>query len=228
MRLNMGIFDALFKKKKQEAGPSKPPIALSLALSEIETFRTGRSFVISDTSQRESLLTRLESEYSRKLPLFLLEYLTQSAPIESAYLDDVGNPICLFATTDLKYKQDGYNFDPRSQQAIEGWPEQYFIVADRGGDPIAVDLTSLTGSVWILEHGEGDWENRRQIADSVGQFLLCVFAQHHALNEFERPAIIDDAKGFNLSPLAAAWYFPRMQEWAGKHYKEWCHIFDDH
>ena len=57
--------------------------------------------------------------------------------------------------------------------------------------------------------------------------MLCSAALHHALTAFEHPHIIDDERGFNLAPQAAAWLFPRMKAWAEPHYAAWCSAFDN-
>jgi hypothetical protein len=90
-----------------------------------------------------------------------------------------------------------------------------------------LDLDDPEMDVQKLWHGEGDWETGSMVADSLGQFLLCSAALHHAFTAFEEERIIDDARGFNLAPQAAAWLFPRMKTWVGPHYGAWCSVFDN-
>ncbi len=133
----------------------------------------------------------------------------------------------LYSTDNLKKTQDGYNYNSISKAKIDGWPDYYFMIADEGADPVVIDLKNESTSVLRLTHGAGSWEYGDIIANSIGQFLLCCAAKHHALNNFEEEVITDDENGFCLAPNAANWYFKHMQKWAGTYYNHWCSIFDN-
>ena len=86
---------------------------------------------------------------------------------------------------------------------------------------MVLDLGQPAAGIQKLLHGAGSWDEGHPVADTLGQFLLCSAALHHALHAFEDEPILDDAQGFNLAPQAAAWLFPRLKAWAGPHYGAW-------
>lgn len=99
--------------------------------------------------------------------------------------------------------------------------------ADEGADPILIDLENTENGIQKLQHGAGSWDYGSTVADNFGQFILCCAAQHHALNNFEEEPFVDDENGFCLADDAAKWYFPKMKEWAGKYYEQWCADLDN-
>lgn len=107
------------------------------------------------------------------------------------------------------------------------------LIGDEGADPIIIDLSAAqnaSGNCQVLQamHGAGDWDFA-PIADSLPQFLLLLSAQEHTWATYgnDDDMIIDDEKGFNLSPLPAAWLFPFMHKYAGEYYSEWTRGFDN-
>ena len=170
---------------------------------------------------------RLAAEFGRELPAELVTYLDTIAPAQEVDFNTVGNPFCLYGLDRLGIRQPGYNWNPVTNTPIDDWPAGFFLLGDEGGDPVLLDLDDPEMGVQKLWHGEGDWETGSMVADTLGQFLLCSAALHHALTAFEEERIIDDARGFNLAPQAAAWLFPRMKTWAGPHYGAWCSVFDN-
>lgn len=97
------------------------------------------------------------------------------------------------------------------KEAIEGWADEWFIIADIGADPIIYNLKSGRGEIQQLVHGAGNWDNGEVVADSIGQFILCSAALQHALLAFEEDPILDDGKGFFLDPEASQWFFSYMK-----------------
>lgn len=136
--------------------------------------------------------------------------------------------MCVYGVDNLKHRQDGYNYNPVKNEAINGWPDSHFIIADEGSDPVIIDLAETRNGIQRLTHGAGSWDYGEILADTFGQFLLCCAAQHHAINNFEEDPFIDDEKGFNLADNAAKWYFENMKIWAGNYYDVWCSDFDNH
>jgi hypothetical protein len=170
---------------------------------------------------------RLAAEFGRELPADLITYLDTIAPAEVVDFSTVGNPLCLYGLDRLGVYQDGYNWNSVSNEPIDGWPGGFFLLGDEGGDPVLLDLDQPELGIQKLWHGQGDWETGDTMADTIGQFLLCSAALHHALTSFEEERIIDDERGLNLAPQAAAWLFPRMKTWAGPYYEAWCSAFEN-
>lgn len=170
---------------------------------------------------------RLTDEFKQALPAELVTYLDVIAPVQDVYFDTVGNPLRLYGLESLGARQPGYNWNPQQQVPIAGWNPAFFLLADEGADPIVLDLSQPAAGWYKLWHGAGSWQAGEAVADTLGQLLLCSAALHHALNAFEEEPIVDDARGFNLAPQAAAWLFPQMKQWAGPYYAAWCSGFDN-
>ncbi|MFC0780852.1 SMI1/KNR4 family protein [Flavobacterium sp. HJSW_4] len=201
---------------------------LETAILEIKKFWNTNEEFSFGKSKNQNHVERLENEFGVAIPDSLKEYITNFASLNDFYFTTVGNPICIYGVDNLKFKQDGYNFNPVKNTKIEDWNESFFILADEGADPVIIDLSHPENGIQKLMHGAGSWDYGETIADSIGQFLLCSAAIHHALTNFEEESIIDDENGFNLAENAAKWYFKNMKNWAGNYYSEWCSIFDNH
>ncbi|MDO7844730.1 hypothetical protein Q5H92_00055 [Hymenobacter sp. M29] len=170
---------------------------------------------------------RLAAEFGRELPADLVTYLDTIAPAEEVDFTTVGNPLSLYGLDRLGVRQDGYNWNSVTNEPIADWPAGFFMLGDEGADPVLLDLDHPERGIQKLRHGTGDWETGDTVADTIGQFLLCSAALHHAFEAFETDYITDDERGFNLAPQAAAWLFPRMKTWAGLYYQAWCADFDN-
>ena len=170
---------------------------------------------------------RLAAEFGRELPADLVTYLDTVAPAEEVDFRTVGNPFYLYGPDRLSAHQPGYSWDTVLNAPVDDWPAGFFLLGDEGEDPVLLDLDHPERGIQKLWHGQGDWETGDTVADTIGQFLLCSAALHHALTAFEADHIIDDERGFNLAPQAAAWLFPRMKTWAGPYYQAWCSAFDN-
>ena len=170
---------------------------------------------------------RLAAEFGRVLPTELVAYLDTVAPAEDVDFKTVGNPLRLYGLGSFGVRQPGYNWNPVTQEPIADWPASFFLIGDEGADPVLLDLDQPERGIQKLWHGEGDWKTGATVADTLGQFILCSAALHHALTAFEQPCILDDERGFNLAPQAAAWLFPRLKNWAGPHYAAWGSSFDN-
>ena len=170
---------------------------------------------------------RLAAEFNQEFPAELVTYLDMVVPAQEVAFDTVSNPLYLYGLDRLGVRQPGYNWNPVTSAPIEDWPASFFLLGDEGADPVLLDLDRPERGIQKMRHGEGNWETGDTVAGTLGQFLLCSAALHHALTAFEEDVIIDDERGFNLASLAAAWLFPRMKTWAGPHYGAWCAVFDN-
>lgn len=199
-------------------------MTLAEAFAEIRQFWPGgRPFVFG----QGAAAGRLAAEFGRALPTELATYLDTFAPAEDVDFESVGNPLRLYGLGSLGVHQPGYNWNPVTQEPIADWPASFFLLGDEGADPVLLDLNQPELGIRKLWHGQGDWATGDPVAATLGQFLLCSAAVHHALTAFEPAPITDDERGFNLAPQAAAWLLPHLKQWAGPYYAAWCAAFDN-
>lgn len=176
---------------------------------------------------------RLEKEFGLPLPPELAEYVANYAPASRYALETVGNPIDVYCLADLSSRAEGYNWNPLTQEVLDGWSREWLLLADEGADPIIVDLAAppdASGSCPVMQapHGEGEWAFH-QLAPSLPVFMVLAAAQHHALTAFapQAEAVSDDESGFNLNARAGEWYFPLVRRVAPDHYDMWAGVFDN-
>lgn len=199
-------------------------MTLENAFAEIQQFwPDGLPFALG----RGGAAARLSAEFGRPLPPDLVIYLDTVAPAEEVEFATVGNSLYLYGLDRLGARQPGYSWDPTTDAPLESWPADFFLLGDEGADPVVLDLDQPKAGIQKLLHGAGSWETGATVADTLGQFLLCSAALHHALTAFEDEPLVDDARGFNLAPQAAAWLFPRLKAWAGPYYAAWSAAFDN-
>lgn len=197
---------------------------LSRALAVVATFAPDH--VAAMVGVGPDRVRELERVYGRRLPAGLERYLATAVPATPLVFERGGNPICLLTAERLGPIQPGYSHHGRTGESLDGWSPSWFVLGYAGGDPIVVDLDDDRGEVLQYEHGAGSWDGL-DIAGSIPQLLLCSAALDHALMAFEPEAVIDDERGYNLAPKAAAWLFPHMRGWAGGYYDAWCSLFDN-
>ncbi len=77
--------------------------------------------------------------------------------------------ILMYGVYDLIENQVGYAVD-QSGNALEGWPKNYLVIADRFADPYCIDLTNEESKVFFASHGEGDWKFKK-VYNSFVEFL---------------------------------------------------------
>jgi hypothetical protein len=158
------------------------------------------------------------------LPLELIKYIDSICPAEGLSLEGVGHPVELLKCSDLAWQPPMYS---QLTGELAKWQDDWFLIAHEGGDPIIVK-TSEQGEnspVYSAMQGMGVWDFA-PIADSIGQFLVCICAIQHALNFPGLNQPLDD--DFNLAPAAANWLFPLLRQHAGAHYDEWASVFENY
>ena len=200
------------------------PMTLAEAFAEIRQFWPGG---LPFAFGHRAAAGRLAAEFGRPLPPELAAYLDTFAPAEDVAFKTVGNPLYLYGLGSLGVRQPGYSWNPVTQESIADWPAGFFLLGDEGADPVLLDLDQPALGIQKRWHGEGNWAAGDTVADTLGQFLLGSAALHHALTAFGPEPIVDDERGFNLAPRAAAWLFPRLRAWAGPHYAAWTNSFDN-
>jgi hypothetical protein len=163
----------------------------------------------------------LQREFSQAFSDELLTHIRHFAPRHRFELWTIGNPIALYGLEGDR--RLGYSRHGLTGERLEGWQPAWFLLADEGADPIVVDLSRGDAQIRQALHGAGAW-NFRPVADTIGQFVLCAAARHHALAKWSGQ-LRDEASGYNLPSEGAAWLFPRMRDWSGDYYGGWCEDF---
>lgn len=79
------------------------------------------------------------------------------------------NEIRLYGVDDLAENQIGYGTD-QNGRALEGWPKDYLVIADRFGDPYCIDVTKEESKIFLAPHGEGNWKFKKAY-NSLVEFL---------------------------------------------------------
>lgn len=171
------------------------------------------------------LLSSTLSEGGRKgLPVELIQYIDAVCPAEGLSLEGVGHPVELIKSIDLAWQ-------PKMFADLTGelakWQDDWLLIAHEGGDPIIVKVSEQgeNSPVYSAMQGMGVWEFA-PIADSIGQFLVCICAIQHALNFPGLGQPLDE--DFNLAPAAANWLFPFLRQYANAHFDEWASVFENY
>ena len=79
----------------------------------------------------------------------------------------------LYGVSTLIKSQQGYSFNPATNQIIEDWPENFLVIADAGADPYCLDINQIKDNdapIYTSMHGTGKWEFELY-ADSFLTFL---------------------------------------------------------
>jgi len=203
-------------------------ITLNDALAIISSFSTKYAEILSagkyNSYANGPISEALIKEVNKVLPPELVEYIDLICPQETLIVEGVGHPVELLKRTDLAWK-------PSLLSGLTGelaqWQDDWLLIAHEGGDPIIVN-TSEQGdqsTVYSAMQGMGVWDFA-PIADSLGQFLVCIFAIQHGLNFPGLSEPLDE--DFNLAPAAANWLFPFLREYAGAYYEEWASVFENY
>ncbi|MGE7985177.1 SMI1/KNR4 family protein [Lysinibacillus fusiformis] len=64
----------------------------------------------------------------------------------------------IFGATDLMRGQDGYNYNPVTEEVISDWPQHYVVIATDEGDPYCIDLARGDTAIFTAYHGTGSWD----------------------------------------------------------------------
>ncbi|MED3797978.1 SMI1/KNR4 family protein [Lysinibacillus capsici] len=63
----------------------------------------------------------------------------------------------IYGARDLIRGQEGYNYNPVTDEMIEDWPHDYLVIATDEGDPYCLDLSRGDTAVFTAPHGTGNW-----------------------------------------------------------------------
>lgn len=63
----------------------------------------------------------------------------------------------IYSARDLIRGQEGYNYNPVTDEMIVDWPHDYLVIATDEGDPYCLDLSRGDTAVFTAPHGTGSW-----------------------------------------------------------------------
>lgn len=63
----------------------------------------------------------------------------------------------IYGARDLIRGQEGYNYNPVTDEMIEDWPHDYLVIATDEGDPYCLDLSRGDTAIFTAPHGTGSW-----------------------------------------------------------------------
>lgn len=174
-------------------------------------------------------IERLGLEKSVALAADFLNYVNRACPEKGLSFEGVGHPVQLLTVSELSWETNVVA-DKLGTDAVKGWDTSWLLIGYEGGEPIIVKPSEGSNegegcTVYSAMQGMGYWDFA-PIADSIGQFLVCVSAIQHALNFPGLGEPLDD--DFNLAPAAANWLFPFLRQHAGAHYDEWASVFENY
>lgn len=89
------------------------------------------------------------------IPPAIERFYREVGPVDVC-VESYGNPFFLPCLAKLWEFQAGYRWNGLSGEAVADWQDDWLIVADQGGDPFILSLSS--GAVLHDEHGRGVWE----------------------------------------------------------------------
>jgi hypothetical protein len=104
------------------------------------------------------------------LPTPVEEFFREVGPTDIT-IENYGNAFFLPRLAGLWAFQGGYRWDGLTGQAIEGWDDDWLVVADQGGD--AFILSRTTGKVLYAQHGTGAWKPA-EIFDDLNTMAVCL------------------------------------------------------
>ena len=155
--------DALFHPTTElEAAVAKLNAKLS-AIQDTKDFSSYDNFL---TVANEDTWNVLVQTY--RIRGIYVEFLKRFSPCHVVVTKGM-NEILLYGVDDLANNQVGYGIDQGGRK-LEGWPENYLVIADRFGDPYCIDVTKEDSKVFFSAHGEGDWKFKKAY-NSFADFL---------------------------------------------------------
>lgn len=120
----------------------------------------------------ETDISNIEKKW--KLPGNYLLFLKNFSPL-NVYIDSKKyfQGLYLYSASELLKRQEGYSFNPVTNQTIEEWPKNLVVIADAGADPYCIDINKIKDNdapVYTSIHGAGEWKFELY-ADSFLDFL---------------------------------------------------------
>lgn len=203
-------------------------IDLNNALTLISSFSPKQAEALSVKKGVEeetgSIMAHLQDSATVPLPAELAHYITHLCPTDGLTIEAVGHPVELLKDSQLSWQPPMF---AELTGELANWQSDWLLIAHEGGDPIIIKAAEQGefSTVYSAMQGMGFWDFA-PIADSIGQFLVCICAIEHALNFPGLNQPLDD--DFNLAPAAANWLFPFLRKHAGHYYDEWASVFENY
>jgi hypothetical protein len=137
----------------------------------------GEAMVTAEVAKRLLALhgevrSQLASDWTGDLPLppAVERYYQEVGPC-NVTIGAHGNPYFLPCLADLWKFQAGYRWNGLSGEPIEDWNDDWFVVADEGGDPFIFERSS--GVILHAYHGEGEWDAGEMFPD-LNTMVACL------------------------------------------------------
>ena len=118
--------------------------------------------VVADSDKLNSVLEKYKISGDYK------EFLTRFSPQDVCYYK-AGGQYTVYGVSDILDFQKGYGIDENGKK-LDGWPENYLVIADKDSDPYCINLSETNGAVYFACHGEGDW-NFEKAYENIIEFL---------------------------------------------------------
>jgi hypothetical protein len=120
----------------------------------------------------EADILKIETKW--KLPENYLLFIKKYSPL-NVFIDNKKyfQGLNLYGASDLIKMQNGYSFNPVTNEAIDEWPKNFVVIADAGADPYCLDINKIKDNdapIYTSMHGAGKWEFELY-ADSFLTFL---------------------------------------------------------
>lgn len=93
---------------------------------------------------------RLPDEYIYFLKRYVVEGITWRT---GAYIN-----LQILGARDLVRGQEGYHYNPVTEEVILDWPPHYLVIATDEGDPYCIDLSREDTAIFTAYHGTGSWD----------------------------------------------------------------------
>ncbi len=103
------------------------------------------------------------------LPEEYMEFLQNHPESLIVETEDYGE-VEIFGTNTLLEGQNGYAYNPVTQEAIGDWNPDFVVIASAWGDPFCIDISKDESPVYYAFHGENEW-NFEEEYKSIGEFL---------------------------------------------------------
>jgi hypothetical protein len=113
------------------------------------------------------LVPALESELAAiqarwRLPSTYVQFLRDFSPLKVQIVSrKYFQGLDLYGAAELLAAQDGYSFNPVTQELIDSWPPSHVVIASHAGDPFVLDLSqdrTDDAPVLTADHGQGNWD----------------------------------------------------------------------
>lgn len=116
-----------------------------------------------------------EIEKRWALPEVYLDYLRKHAKSQYIKIEDekYGYDIIeieMYGAEDLIKGQEGYSYNPLTNEKIEEWDENLVVIAYYEGDPFCIDISADRSPVYYAMHGMDEWDFDIY-TDSIEEFL---------------------------------------------------------